>query len=78
MIRLSLVLALAMGIALQLSATASVAQGLTFKGYRCTQDCSGHIAGYNWAAKNRITSRSQCSGNSQSFVEGCWAYADGL
>lgn len=53
-------------------------QGLTFKGYRCTKDCSGHIAGYRWAHKHGVTSRSQCGGNSQSFIEGCWAYADGL
>ncbi|MBO6540186.1 MAG: hypothetical protein JJ969_12390 [Rhizobiaceae bacterium] len=47
-----------------------------FMGYRCTQDCSGHRAGYDWAAKNGIVDRDQCGGNSKSFVEGCWAYLD--
>jgi hypothetical protein len=54
----------------------SAAQG-TFKGYRCTQDCSGHKAGYEWAAKKGITNKRDCTGNSQSFIEGCWAWVEG-
>jgi hypothetical protein len=42
----------------------------TFKGYQCTQDCSGHIAGYKWAMRKGIT------GKSRSFVEGCYAWVD--
>lgn len=53
------------------------AQGRTFKGFVCQGDCSGHRAGYAWAARNGIKDPSQCSGNSQSFYEGCVAYAHG-
>lgn len=59
------------GLAIALAGGSVGAQGLTFKGYRCTQDCSGHIAGYNWAARNKVKSRSQCVGHSQSFI-GYW------
>lgn len=38
-------------------------------------DRSGHQAGYNWAAQNGITNADDCSGESQSFIEGCMAYA---
>lgn len=49
---------------------------LTFAGYECTQDCSGHEAGYAWAEENNITDPDDCGGNSQSFIEGCMAYAE--
>lgn len=42
----------------------------------CTQDCSGHDAGYEWADENGITDPYDCGGNSQSFIEGCEAYAE--
>ena len=48
----------------------------SFNGYPCTQDCSGHQAGYEWAQQNGITSPSQCGGSSQSFSEGCQSYAE--
>jgi len=51
----------------------------TFHGYACTEDCSGHEAGYNWAQEHDITDRDDCPidpHNSHSFTEGCWAYAD--
>lgn len=41
----------------------------------CTEDCSGHEAGYKWAQEHDITDESECGGNSQSFIEGCEAYA---
>lgn len=47
-----------------------------FSGYPCTQDCSGHAAGYNWAEDNEIDDPDDCSGNSQSFIEGCRSYAE--
>lgn len=47
----------------------------TFKGYECTGDCSGHNAGYEWARKKGITDPDECSGNSNSFIEGCKSYA---
>ncbi len=47
-----------------------------FKGYPCTEDCSGHEAGYEWAEDKGITDSSDCGGNSNSFIEGCEAYAE--
>src|SRR5438132_13368076 len=37
----------------------------------CTQDCSGHEAGYKWAEEHDVSDASECGGNSQSFMEGC-------
>lgn len=37
----------------------------------CTDDCSGHDAGYEWAEEHDITDADDCTGNSQSFIEGC-------
>jgi hypothetical protein len=42
----------------------------------CTDDCSGHQAGYDWAELNGITDPNDCDGNSQSFIEGCQEYAE--
>jgi hypothetical protein len=47
-----------------------------FHGYSCSQDCSGHEAGYRWAALHDISDPEDCGGNSQSFIEGCEAYAE--
>lgn len=47
-----------------------------FHGYDCTEDCSGHQAGYDWAEQNNVGNASDCGGNSQSFTEGCEAYAN--
>lgn len=44
----------------------------------CTQDCSGHAAGFEWARDHGVTDVAECSGDSQSFVEGCEAYAEAL
>ncbi|BDB28736.1 hypothetical protein CTP10_R61470 (plasmid) [Cupriavidus sp. P-10] len=51
--------------------------GESFLGSRCTQDCSGHEAGYYWAADNDISDPNDCTGDSQTFVEGCQEYAEG-
>ncbi len=40
----------------------------------CTDDCSGHDAGYAWAEQNSISHPDECGGNSQSFVDGCEDY----
>jgi hypothetical protein len=48
----------------------------TFMGYQCTVDCSGHEAGYEWAEENSIDDPYDCGGNSESFIEGCQAYAE--
>jgi hypothetical protein len=50
---------------------------LTFDGYRCVDDCSGHEAGYEWAEEHGITDPERCGGNSESFIEGCMAFAEG-
>jgi hypothetical protein len=44
--------------------------------YGCTQDCSGHHAGYRWASEHGISSTDDCGGKSWSFEEGCKAYAE--
>lgn len=54
-----------------------VTRAESFKGYECRKDCSGHRAGYEWAKKKGVTEPRQCTGKSQSFVEGCKAWADG-
>lgn len=48
----------------------------TFNGYECTEDCSGHEAGYQWAEDNGIYDEYDCNGNSNSFVEGCISYVE--
>ncbi|RJO60265.1 hypothetical protein C4544_05740 [candidate division WS5 bacterium] len=50
----------------------------TFNGYACTDDCSGHEAGYEWAEENGITQDDVdgYSGNSDSFQEGMQSYVD--
>jgi hypothetical protein len=47
-----------------------------FGGFECTDDCSGHAAGYRWAEAHRITNESNCplNGNATSFYEGCVVY----
>jgi hypothetical protein len=46
-------------------------------GFECTDDCSGHRAGYLWAERNDITDEVNCpDGNSNSFYEGCVAYTE--
>lgn len=47
-----------------------------FHGYRCTVDCSGHEAGYRWAEEHDIRDPEDCGGKSQSFIEGCRAWAE--
>jgi hypothetical protein len=44
----------------------------TFGGYRCTQECDVHAAGYKWAQVRDIDDKRQCPhGISPSFHEGC-------
>lgn len=49
---------------------------ITSENWECTEDCSGHDAGYEWASENEITDPYDCDGNSNSFIEGCEAYAN--
>lgn len=48
----------------------------SYGGGGCTYDCSGHDAGYEWASDKGIDDPDDCGGNSQSFIEGCEAYAE--
>ena len=52
----------------------TTAQDRTFGGYECTEDCSGHKAGYEWAERQGISDSNECGGNSQSFIEGCMVF----
>lgn len=45
---------------------------------QCTDDCSGHTAGFDWAKTNTDDGKSTCGGESQSFVEGCEAFASAV
>lgn len=47
-----------------------------FGSYECTEDCSGHEAGYEWASDNDIDNYDDCGGNSDSFIEGCYSYVE--
>ncbi len=47
-----------------------------FNGYECTDDCSGHEAGYDWVEDKDIQTYDDCGGNSNSFIEGCYSYVD--
>ena len=55
---------------------ASVAKAQTFNGYDCTEDCSGHEAGYEWAEEHGIADEGDCSTPSNSFNEGCASYVE--
>ncbi len=50
--------------------------GEDFNGYPCTEDCSGHEAGYSWAEDNDIDDIDNCEGKSDSFIEGCQSYVE--
>ncbi|UYZ74821.1 hypothetical protein LP123_05690 [Moraxella bovis] len=43
-------------------------------GSDCSQDCSGHEAGFEWAKENHPKDVSDCHSHSQSFLEGCEAF----
>ena len=42
-----------------------------YRGMLCSQDCSGHIKGYEWAIELGVTNYDACNSNSASFTEGC-------
>ncbi len=44
--------------------------------YGCTSDCSGHEAGWQYAADNGSEDTGDCFGNSLSFEEGCRAFVE--
>jgi hypothetical protein len=54
----------------------------SFAGYNCTEDCSGHKAGYEWAEQYDIDDDNDCDtagdhSDAQSFAEGCKAFVNG-
>lgn len=49
---------------------------ITDSNFECTDDCSGHEAGYNWAEENEIDDDSYCNTESSSFNEGCASYVE--
>jgi len=54
-------------------------QAETFSGYDCTDDCSGHKAGFRWAEEKGIVDEGDCDAagdhsSASSFAEGCKAY----
>jgi hypothetical protein len=50
-------------------------EAVNFSSRPCTANCSGHEAGYAWAEQNEVTDPNDCGGESESFFEGCMAYA---
>ena len=42
----------------------------------CTDDCSGHEAGFEYAKENEIADPDDCGGNSESFIAGCREYGE--
>ncbi len=53
--------------------------GFSYKGYPCTKDCSGHMAGYAWADARDIDDEDECPyrPTHPSFWEGCKSKAEG-
>ena len=55
---------------------AATASGpLLFYGYACGADCTGHQQGYSWASAHKISNPADCRGTSETFIEGCRAFA---
>lgn len=61
---------------LQYNSPPSSTGSLYFNSYPCTEDCSGHEAGFEWAEENGIEDVDDCGGNSNSFIEGCESYVE--
>lgn len=54
----------------------AIADDRYFGGNECTEDCTGHAAGFRWAEENSVSDPSDCNGNSNSFDEGCQTFVD--
>lgn len=59
-----------------LCVTPAEAQDRTFGDNECTDDCSGHKAGYEWAERNSVSREADCLGQSNSFEEGCRTFIE--
>jgi hypothetical protein len=55
--------------------TATASGPLLFHGYACGTDCIGHQQGYSWASAHKISNPEECRGTSETFIEGCRAFA---
>lgn len=55
--------------------TATAPGPLLFHGYPCGDDCIGHQEGYSWASAHKISDPADCHGTSETFIEGCKAFA---
>jgi hypothetical protein len=55
--------------------TASPSGPLLFHGYACGGDCTSHQQGYSWASAHKISNPVDCRGTSETFIEGCRAFA---
>jgi len=62
---------LSIGVALLFPLSASRSE--ESQGSPCV-NCGGHDDGYGWAEQHGIEDTGNCSGGSQSFIEGCEAY----
>lgn len=45
-----------------------------YRGRSCLDDCSGHLAGYEWAKEKDLLDYNSCNTGSFSFDEGCELY----
>ena len=55
--------------------TATASGPLLFYGYACGDDCTTHWQGYSWASAHKISNPVDCRGTSETFIEGCKAFA---
>ena len=55
--------------------TAPAPEPLLFYGYACGDDCTSHWKGYSWASAHQISDPNDCRGTSETFIEGCKAFA---
>ena len=53
----------------------AAAHPVLFHGYACTEGCLSHQQGYSWASAHGITNPNDCHGTSETFIEGCRAFA---
>jgi len=49
-------------------------QSRYFGGYRCTDKCRDHAAGFDYARQLRLRDPTQCAGPTLSYEQGCKAY----
>ena len=55
--------------------TATSSGPLLFHGYACGSDCASHWEGYSWASAHKIDDPKNCRGTTETFIEGCKAFA---